>query len=377
MTTVLQKRGTRWYARIRWYDNGRRSERMISLKTANEGVAVQHFVEVKEVASAIKNGVSIAFPWQNNNEPMKIIRYDLECAVSDYLKYLKTNGAKIATIQRAQCCFNNVMNVLGNNIPIANIKVDNIEVIKCYFNEKRSKVGINMILSRLRSLLYWCRDVKEIIASVPKIMLIKIPEKTPAYLTEADLSALLSLSWLDIHYKEAFKMYWETGMRLREAFHGKTDGDWFVISSSASKTGLYREIKLKEYHKNILLGLKRRLEISNASFRTATGHYSKVFKKAVKAIGRGELHFHNLRDTFAIMRYLETRDIYQVSKELGHTTVKVTEKYARFNIRRLAQDFPTLAKDYHENGRILYEMGGSQMGGRMKNDKHITERVMA
>ena len=59
MTTVLQKRGTRWYARIRWYDNGRRSERMISLKTANEGVAVQHFVEVKEVASAIKNGVTM------------------------------------------------------------------------------------------------------------------------------------------------------------------------------------------------------------------------------------------------------------------------------------------------------------------------------
>jgi len=47
-------------------------------------------------------------------------------------------------------------------------------------------------------------------------------------------------------------------------------------------------------------------------------------------------------------------------------------KHARFNIRRLAQDFPTLAKDYHENCRILYEMGG-----RMNDDKHITERVMA
>ena len=97
----------------------------------------------------------------------------------------------------------------------------------------------------------------------------------------------------------------------------------------------------------------------------------------MRKIGREKLHFHNLRDTFAVMRYLETRDIYQVSKELGHSSVKVTEKYARFNIRRLSQDFPTLAGDYHENGSVLNEMGGTQMGGRMKNSKHITERAMA
>ena len=53
-----------------------------------------------------------------------------------------------------------------------------------------------------------------------------------------------------------------------------------------------------------------------------------------------------MRDTFAVMRYLETRDIYQVSKELGHSSVKVTEKYAKFQLRRLEQDFPILAKTY-------------------------------
>ncbi len=56
-----------------------------------------------------------------------------------------------------------------------------------------------------------------------------------------------------------------------------------------------------------------------------------------------------LPDTFAVMRYLETRDIYQVSKELGHTSVKVTEKYARFRLRRLEQDFPSLAHGYGSN----------------------------
>ncbi len=58
--------------------------------------------------------------------------------------------------------------------------------------------------------------------------------------------------------------------------------------------------------------------------------------------------FHDLRDTFAVMRYLNTRDIYQVSKELGHTSVKITEKCARFSIRRLEHDFPGLALGYNQ-----------------------------
>ena len=214
MTTVLQKRGTRWYARVRWYHNGKRTEKMITLKTDNETLAVQRFVEVKEVAPAIKSGTHILFPWHNDNKPMKIIQYELECAVSDYLKYLKTNGAKDTSIKRAQCCFKNVTMVLGSSINIVDIKADSFELIKQYFNSKLRKVGINIILSLLRGLLYWCRDVKEIISSAPKITLIKIPEKTPAYLTEADLLALRSLETLDIHYKDVFQMYLETGMSL-------------------------------------------------------------------------------------------------------------------------------------------------------------------
>jgi hypothetical protein len=49
------------------------------------------------------------------------------------------------------------------------------------------------------------------------------------------------------------------------------------------------------------------------------------------------------------MRYLETRDIYQVSKELGHSTVKVTEKYAKISIRKIEAHFPLLAKHYNRN----------------------------
>ena len=70
--------------------------------------------------------------------------------------------------------------------------------------------------------------------------------------------------------------------------------------------------------------------------------YSKEFKKAVKGLGFGEHKFHNLRDTYAVRRWVETGDIHLVSKEIGHSSVTMTEKYADFNLRRLGVDFPSL-----------------------------------
>ena len=50
-----------------------------------------------------------------------------------------------------------------------------------------------------------------------------------------------------------------------------------------------------------------------------------------------------LRHTFAVKKYLETRDLYEVCKRLNHNSIKTTqEKYAQFSWSRLEQDFPSL-----------------------------------
>ena len=53
-------------------------------------------------------------------------------------------------------------------------------------------------------------------------------------------------------------------------------------------------------------------------------------------------HFHDLRHTFAVVRYLLTGDIYAVKKDLGHASVTTTEMYANFKRSRLLEDFPSL-----------------------------------
>ncbi len=47
------------------------------------------------------------------------------------------------------------------------------------------------------------------------------------------------------------------------------------------------------------------------------------------------------------MKYLETRDIYRVMKELGHTSLKVTVKYANLRLSKVASDFPSLSMGYN------------------------------
>ena len=76
------------------------------------------------------------------------------------------------------------------------------------------------------------------------------------------------------------------------------------------------------------------------------GHLSKVFLRAVLEIDgdKTKFHFHCLRHTFAVRRYLQTRDIYLVKQEMGHSSVTTTEIYAKFSLRRLEMDFPSLVK---------------------------------
>ena len=85
---------------------------------------------------------------------------------------------------------------------------------------------------------------------------------------------------------------------------------------------------------------------------THIDQYNKMLTKALKSIKKGDIRtLHCLRHTFAVRRYLETRDIYSVKTELGHSSVVTTEKYANFDLRKLEEDFPSLV--YGQTSQII------------------------
>lgn len=146
----------------------------------------------------------------------------------------------------------------------------------------------------------------------------------------------------DEHWKRAFHFYKTVGCRLSEPFNGQLSSNWLVIEADNSKTNRLREIYIPDELIDTLKEMQSRV---NSSISTDKRHciisYSKKFKNAFDTIGIDK-YLHCLRHTFAVRRYLQTQDIYLVAKELGHSTVKTTEIYANFNIRRLKQDFPSI-----------------------------------
>ena len=71
-------------------------------------------------------------------------------------------------------------------------------------------------------------------------------------------------------------------------------------------------------------------------------NYGKRFKKTCRYLGIKGKTLHNLKDTYAVRRWAITADIKMVANEIGHSPVVVTEKYAKCNLRRLQDEFPSL-----------------------------------
>ena len=150
-----------------------------------------------------------------------------------------------------------------------------------------------MHLAHIRSLTNWLYDEKNMLPKRIKVRMIKLDAKEPHYLTQDNIAKIQALTEIDKHCKDVFQFYWETGLRLREPFNGTIkNGNWLIIEKTKNRKG--KRIQLATHHIPVWNAMMERFNGSKAQYRTKTRYYSDEFKKAVRLIGRGELHFHNL-----------------------------------------------------------------------------------
>ena len=81
MTTTLQPRGSKWYARVRWYEERKRHEKVIALKANHKRQALKRYYEVEFFESQIINGDRPEFSWETTIKPIM----NLSVAISEYL----------------------------------------------------------------------------------------------------------------------------------------------------------------------------------------------------------------------------------------------------------------------------------------------------
>ena len=237
-----------------------------------------------------------------------------------------------------------------DNTPLRNINTQSVENFKKNeLMKKRSVCGINKDLRGVGCFLNYALE-KEYINELPKILKFKEPIRPPKYINERDWLKIMSLDSLSDYWKDVFTLYKTTGMRRSEAINGYVDGHFLIVPAHLSKTKRELEIYLEDWQIDIVKQIHdardKHLD-KGSSLVTFKAKFSKAFMDACMEIGIYEKNItklHCLRDTFAVMRYLESHDLYLVCKELNHTSIKTTEKYAKFSFRRLEQDFKVMVK---------------------------------
>ncbi len=346
----------KYYARIRKWDGIKQDEKLVPLRTINRTEALERLLIVNKYENDIKSGIDIEFPWMNEDGKIEVVRYTLSKAVEEYIIARKAEKLRPGTIDIYNRALRVLIDVCGKNLPIERLCNKHIEFYKNHYR-LNSNEYTNINLRAIKTFLNWLID-NEIISLMPKLKTVKISKKLPQYFSEREWDEVLKLNLVNVknklgqpkypdieHYKKAWQLYYKTGCRLSEPFNGVLDGNWLIVEIESSKTHIQREIFLSNELIVTLQEMQKRLEahlLNNNSRVDFIKRYSRVFKQCCKQVGIEDKHFHHIRHTFAVRRYLEIRDIYQVAKELGHSSVTTTEIYAKFNLSRLEQDFTSL-----------------------------------
>ena len=356
MASLKKRRGV-WYARVQWWIDNFRKEKQIPLQTKSKVTASERLSLVKKVEQEIielyYKDEKYNFPWMNDDGKRKIEYLTLEGAIETWLKLRKSQGIASSTIERNRQSMNTIMSVLGKSIRLSSVITKSIERYTEVMSLKGYKPnGININLRTLTTFLRWAyrRDDIDKLPFVPKV---KVPKALPSYLSDMDFDRLLKET--DEHFAKVFQMYRSTGCRLTEPILGELKGDTLVLSAEHSKTRMERSILLSPEDVPVVYELQERYnawrnKVKVDIVKYFADKYSKEFKRVCRLIELDN-KFHDLRHTFAVRRYLMTRDIYQVMKEMGHSKVTTTQIYAEFELSRLEYDFPTIA--YAPNQRIF------------------------
>ena len=367
----LKNRRETWYARIRMVINGRKAEKQIPLRTKSKVTARKRLELVNRDEESIKKGLEISFPWLNDEGINRIVRFSIIEAVEQWLNQRSSEGIRQSTRKRNRYSLQSFMSHIGTSMPLSRVSTSMIDSYRNYCIHKKMKPnGININLRAIKTFFNWCYK-RELNEKNLFVDMVSKPKELPNYIPDRIFDELMQLEWLDDNYKIAFSFYRATGCRRSEPFLGELHGDWLLIGGSETKQRMDKELSLSPLNLERIIKMRAFLESYEGTLDSWIGNLSKTFLKAMREIDGQDTkyHLHCLRHTFAVRRYLQTRDIYLVKQELGHSSVVTTEIYAKFSLRRLESDFPSLVNSIKNNGNWL---NGTQKVGHTSTGLSIS-----
>tara|TARA_B100001250_G_scaffold374926_1_gene362114 strand:- start:70 stop:1200 length:1131 start_codon:yes stop_codon:yes gene_type:complete len=354
MASLKNRRGN-WYARVLWYEEQKKKEKQIPLRTESKVTARERLSRVNQVEDEIielhYKGEKYSFPWMNKDGKRKVVYLTLEEAVEKWLRLRKAQGLADSTLERNRGSMDSIMSLLGKSKRLKNITTSDMDdYIERMELKGYSGNGININLRAFRTFLKWA-ERRNHIDKMPYVEKAKVDDTLPSYLNDSEFDEMLSHT--NEFYKKVFTMYRSTGFRLMEPILGTLKNDTLVIPARYSKTRKERRILLNADDVPVIYELQEYYETWRNKVKVNKPKYfgdkiSKEFRRINRLVGLTN-KFHDLRHTFAVRRYLMTRDIYQVMRELGHTKVTTTQMYADFeDTVDIEKEFPSIVNTSNE-----------------------------
>tara|TARA_Y100001970_G_C14095185_1_gene782233 strand:- start:48 stop:1208 length:1161 start_codon:yes stop_codon:yes gene_type:complete len=347
----LIKHRNQYCSKIRKWNGVKEVVTKIPLRTNKKDVAVVRHHKVESSENHIKDGIiqkyqfKQYFKWLNDTGTSEISLLTLSEAVAQFIDAHKIN-VSISSIKRIKISLNNVIKSWKGNTPIKHINTNDVEQFKRDYNGIHKVAGINLNLRNIKTFLRWCVE-NNLIENMPKIKMLREPKKPPQYISEDNFGRLLELDTIDAFFKRAFVLYLTTGCRRSEIVEGTLDGKILIVPATLSKSRIERQITLNEVQVKIVKEIHKARDthlLKGYNITSFKERFTKAFTRACDEINIESNKLHCLRHTFAVTQWIISKDIYEVKNLLGHTSVTTTERYAQFNIDRLAQDFPIAYK---------------------------------
>tara|TARA_A100001011_G_scaffold212414_2_gene220645 strand:+ start:4309 stop:5442 length:1134 start_codon:yes stop_codon:yes gene_type:complete len=351
MATLRNFRG-KWYARSRWSKNGNKIEKLIPLRTSSKVTARERLAEVNKVEIDIKQGMEFSFPWLNASSATTVVRFTVEKAVTKWIeRRIKVQRKKTIVSNKKSCEY--FMQVVGKTLPLKSVTSSHIESYVDYLESLNLGThSINIHLRAIKTMFRYYHKMRKI-DLLPIIDQLSVKPNPPKYITDYEFDAIMKLDWLDDFYRQIFLLYRETGIRLREPMMSELSGNWVDIPN-LSKSKIGRNVELDNSLRAIFMDLQSWCNNGYGSKLKDVGeHISKKFKKALREIGAdNNKTFHSLRHTFAVRKLIQGANIYHLKLVMGHQSVTTTEIYSNMNLKRIAQDFPTIVSSYVNETKI-------------------------
>jgi integrase len=264
----------------------------------------------------------------SNNTPMMVPTLK---DLAEHARVYAVSNKSPKTLEREQLSFADLIRFFGN-IPLSELTPAKVELFKAERLKSVTPSTVNICVRQLNTAFSQAVALGWLDPSIQqRFKQIRVPEaEPPLWLNDDEVTLVLSTP--DTEFRNFLVFLLHTGCRRNEAL-GLTWGDidlerrQIMVRGTVGKMGKRRTIPVSEILFEALSNwhAERKGHLF-PSYRS--NQISMKFRHWAKRIGLREgISLHSMRATFASVLIQKGVDIYTVSKLLGHSSVKVTERH--------------------------------------------------